>query len=92
MSWVTNSTVWVTLLPDAQQHLLHQGAGLAGERAERFIHQQDLGVVGERSGECPPLTHAARELLGVGVLEAPEADLPDEEPDGSRAARPRACA
>ena len=66
----------VALLPDAEQHLLHQRARLAVERAERLVHQQDLGVVGERAGERHALAHAARELLGIGVLEALEPDLP----------------
>ena len=53
-------------------------AGLVVERAERLVEQQDLGIVGERAGDRHALLHAARELLGVVVLEAAQADLGDE--------------
>ena len=70
MSWVTNSTVLRCVLPDAEQQLLHQLAGLVVERAERLVHQQHARVVGQRARQRDALLHAARQLLRVVVLEA----------------------
>ena len=39
------------LLPQVQKLALHQGAGLDIERAERFIHQQDLRLVDKCLGQ-----------------------------------------
>ena len=64
-------------LPDAEQQLLHQRAGLVVERAERLVEQQDLGIVGERARDRGALLHAAGELLGTVVLEAAQADPVD---------------
>ena len=57
-------------LPDAEQQLLHQPAGLVVEGAEGLVEQQDGGIVGERAGDGRALLHAAGELLGIMVLEA----------------------
>src|SRR5215217_2983561 len=38
------------LVPDLQQLLLHELARLRVERGERLVHEQDLGVRGERAG------------------------------------------
>src|SRR3989344_118254 len=62
-------------LPDAQQQLLHEHAGLVVERAEGLVHQQDLGVVGQRARNGGALLHAARQLLWKMLLEAAQADL-----------------
>jgi hypothetical protein len=59
ISWVTNSTVLRCALPDAEQQFLHQGARLVVERAERFVQQQDLRIVGERARNRGALLHAA---------------------------------
>jgi hypothetical protein len=64
--------------PDAQQQFLHQLARLVVERAEGLVHQQHARVVGQRTGQRGALLHAARQLLGVVVLEAPQAHLADE--------------
>ena len=47
------------------------------ERGERFVHEQRVGFDDERAGEADALAHAAGELLGVGGLEAVEADEVD---------------
>ena len=67
MSWVTKSDRLLVVLPDPEQELLHLGAGLAVERAEGLVHQQDLGIVGERAGDRDALHHAAGELLRLGL-------------------------
>ena len=64
--------------PDAEQHFLHQHAGLIIQRPERFVEQQDLGIVGKRAGDRRALLHAARELLRPVVLKAGQADPMDE--------------
>ena len=47
------------------------------ERGERFVHEQGVGFDDERAGEADALAHPAGELLGVGGLEAVEADEVD---------------
>ena len=55
-------------LPQAEQHLLHFGAGLRVEGTERFVHQHD----GQFHGQCPrdghPLLHTARKFSRKIVL------------------------
>ena len=47
-------------LPDIQQHLVHVELGVGVERAERLVHQQDLGLArsacasAPRAGACRP--------------------------------------
>src|SRR5262249_61973783 len=53
---------------------LHDLAGLRVERRERFVHQQDLRIDGQRAGEVDALTHAARELARMVMLESLKAD------------------
>src|SRR6185369_1475123 len=64
--------------PDAEQHFLHQHTGLIIQRPERFVEQQDLGVVGKRTRNRRALLHAAGELLWPVVFEAGQADPLDE--------------
>jgi hypothetical protein len=49
-------------LPDAQELALHQAAGLRIERAERLVHQQNLGIESECPRDRGALLHASREL------------------------------
>ena len=60
---VTNSTV----RPRRPDELLELGVqGVAGHRvegAERLVHQQDVGVLGERTRQCGALAHAAGQLV-----------------------------
>ena len=49
-SWVTNSTVRL-LRSHIQEQRLQQQAGLAVERAERLVHQQDIRLDGKGAGE-----------------------------------------
>jgi len=48
------------------------------ERAERLVHQHDLGVVGEHAGNRDALLHAAGQLMRIGVGETLQADQLDE--------------
>ena len=75
-SWVTNRTVRLLPLPHFEEQLLQQQPGLAVERAERFVHQQDIRARSQmcapprRAGACParargdsaPRTGRARRL------------------------------
>ena len=63
--------------PDLEQVVLHEIARLHVERAERLVHQDDLGVVDHRHGQRHPLAHAARQLMRMIALEAGEADPRD---------------
>ena len=60
-----------------QQVVLELAADLLVDRRERLVHQQDVGVHGERPGEADALPHPAGELVRVGVLEAGQPDLVD---------------
>jgi hypothetical protein len=53
-------------------------AGHRVERTERLVHEQDVGLLGERAGQCRALAHAARQLVGPLVAEAVEVDRADQ--------------
>jgi hypothetical protein len=79
MSWVTNVVGHeqhglAIALPDAEQELLHQRAGLVVERAERLVEEENRRIVGKRPGDRGALLHAARQLLGIVVLETGKPD------------------
>ena len=59
---------------DAHELGLHLLARHLVERAERLVHEQQPGLLGERAGDRDALLHAARELVGVAVGEVGEAD------------------
>src|SRR4051812_49327114 len=59
-------------LPDPLQLVVEHVARHRIERTERLVHQQDLGVAGERPGEGRPLAHAARELVRLAPSERRE--------------------
>src|SRR5215211_6098061 len=65
------------LLADAQHEVLQVAARLRVDGRERLVHQQDLGLVGERPRDRHPLLHAARQLPRVAVDEARKADRLD---------------
>ena len=66
------------LLPQPFELVVEQVAGHGVERAERFVHEHDVGVLGERPGQRHPLAHAARQLVGTLVGEALEVDDPEQ--------------
>ena len=57
-------------LPDPQEFVLELFAGLGVQGGERFVHQQDVRLVGEAAGDGHALLHAAGQLVRVAVLEA----------------------
>src|SRR5919106_2547666 len=65
----------VLLAEQPQQVLLELAADLLVDRGEGLVHQQDLGVHGQGPGEAYALPHSARELVGIGVLEAGQPHL-----------------
>src|SRR6266404_4730267 len=60
--------------PQPQQVLLHHGARLRIERAERLVHQKDRRLVGERARDADPLLHSAGKLSRIAIGEARKAD------------------
>ena len=64
---------------------------LGGEhvkRAERLVHEENLGLDHKRAREADPLLHAAGQFLGIGGLESVEPDQVDRRPAPACAARP----
>ena len=66
-SWVTNRMVLLRARVQVQQLGLHGLARLRVERAERLVHQQHLGIDGERAGDADALLHAAGKLMRAAV-------------------------
>src|SRR5580698_2918257 len=64
--------------PYLQQFALQLLACQCIERSERFIHQENVGVVGQHTRDRDALFHAARKLTGIALGEAFEADHFDE--------------
>ena len=60
---VTNRTVKRPVCPEPLELVVQHVAGHRVERAERLVHQQDVGVLRERAGERDPLAHAAGQLV-----------------------------
>ena len=71
---------------DAPDLVLHFLAQTPVERAERLVHQHQLGLEHQRAGDCHPLLLATRELAGPAALQ------PLEPHELQRAAHPPAAA
>src|ERR1043166_3630013 len=56
-----------TVPPELQNFVLHAHAGEGVERAQRFIEEQQLGMIDQRAGQSGSLGHAAREMMRIGV-------------------------
>ena len=86
-SWTASSMLWVTIrialtgnvvaLPQPGQLAAQVRRGEHVQRGERLVHQQRVGFDGQGPGEPDALAHAAGQLLGVGGLEAVQADQVD---------------
>ena len=63
--------------PDVEDQFLHLLAGQRVERAQRLIHQEHVGIGGERPRDADSLTHAARKLPDAPVLDALEVNEPE---------------
>src|SRR5690606_34141628 len=60
--------------PQVEQQLAHDGACLRIERAERLVHQQDLGIEDEDLRQADALALTAGELVRVSVQKGAQAD------------------
>ena len=54
-----------------QQLVLHLPPDQRIERAERLIHQQDVGIVAQGPGEAHPLLHPAAQLAPAELRSQP---------------------
>ena len=61
--WVTNTIVVPVALPDRLELVVHHVTCHRVECPERFVHQQDVGILGERAGQRDSLAHPARQLV-----------------------------
>ena len=59
---------------EVAQLRLHVAADQGVERAEGFVHEQDVGIRRERPREARPLLHAARQFVGILRLPALQTD------------------
>ena len=89
IEWVTNSTVLPRLVPQPQQLLVEHVADDLVERAERLVHQQQIGIERQRARDRGALLHAARQLPRELLAEAGEVD--EFEPLGDALRRARPC-
>ena len=67
----------ILLLPKPQELGAQVLRGEDVECRERLVHQEGVGFDDQGAGETHPLAHPAGELLGVGGLEAVQADAVD---------------
>ncbi|MNI44240.1 hypothetical protein D3C73_986060 [compost metagenome] len=58
-----------------QQLVLHFAADERVQRRERFVHQQDFGISGQRARQAHALLHAAGQLVRILVFETGQAHL-----------------
>ena len=78
--------------PEFKKLLVEMVAHDLVERAERLVHQKQIGVEGERTRDRGALLHAAGKLPRIFVLEAGEIDeihhAGDRAPSAPRRKRP----
>ena len=60
---------------EVQDEIVDAGGGDGVEARGGFIEEQDVGIHGQRAGECGAFAHASAELRRAVVLEAAEAHL-----------------
>ena len=65
------------LLPQPGQLAAQVRRGEHVKGGKRLVHQQGVGLDGQRAGEADALAHAAGQLLRIGGLEAVQADQVD---------------
>ena len=80
--------VFFVARPELQQLGIEVVADDLVERAERLVHQQQVGIEGQRAGDRGALLHAARQLPGKFLLEAGEVDQLHRALDARLPARP----
>ena len=87
--WVTKITVRPGLAPEALELVVQHVARHRVERAERLVHEQDVGLLRERARQGDALAHAAGQLVGELGAERVEVHEVEELVGLRRAARPR---
>ncbi len=60
--------------PELQQFAAQVLGGEHIQRGERLVHEENFGLHHQRAGKADALLHAAGEFLGIGALEAVQAD------------------
>ena len=60
--------------PDVEDQFLHQFASERIERAQRLIHEEDVGIGRQSARDADPLTHPAGKLPDPSILDALEMD------------------
>src|SRR5215212_5371999 len=65
-------------LPDPLELVVQHVARHGVELPERLVHQEDLGILGERPREGCPLPHPARQLMGLSLGELGQPDEIEE--------------
>jgi hypothetical protein len=81
IEWVTKPMVLAGPPPEGQELLVELVADDLVERAEGLVHEENVGIEGQRPGDRGALLHAARELPGILALEAVELDQLDHAAD-----------
>ncbi len=61
------------LAPQFQQRLVQPVAHDFIQRAERLVHQQNIGIDRQRTGKSDTLPHSARKLMRVFLFETVKA-------------------
>src|SRR5207244_2248358 len=61
-------------LPESEHLVLHAHAGEGIERAERFVQEQNFGMIDERPRESDALRHAAGKMMRISAGEFFETD------------------
>src|SRR5262245_10342382 len=64
-------------LEQVEQILLKFSPRLLIDRREGFVHENDVGIDGERAGKANPLPHSTREVVWIARFESRQAYLPD---------------
>ena len=67
----------LALRPQIDQVGAQRFRGQHVERAERFVHQQQVGMHHQRARQADALAHAAGQLLRIGAFETAQADQVD---------------
>ena len=64
--------------PEFEELILQDDAGLRVQRPERLIHQDQFRIVDQGANDIGPLAHPARQLMGIMILEAAQANPPNQ--------------
>src|SRR5262245_61002722 len=65
-----------TILPQPQHFVLHSHAGEGVKRAERFIQEENFGVIDECACKRYTLGHATGKMMRIRIIKGFESDQP----------------